>query len=153
MFKLNQYALSNTNMKKDIIPPLVEDIAIAIVQENDSPLAETLKSEEEWNVYIINLKKDKIHNVLVTSRGYGLLNGEERKTSTLRHYVEELPPNSYAIIEPIMQEVFPLSNEYWVSFYIDKTIFDKKFVFVPETISKDYMINIPLVNKKGIMIK
>ncbi|MFN4233361.1 MAG: hypothetical protein ACK4IK_01000 [Bacteroidia bacterium] len=140
-------------MKKDIIPPIVEDIAIAIVQENDSPLAETLKSEEEWNVYIINLKKDKIHNILVTSRGYGLLNGEERKTSTLRHYVEELPPNSYAIIEPIMQEVFPLSNEFWVSFYIDKTIFDKKFVFVPETISKDYMINIPLVNKKGIMIK
>lgn len=140
-------------MKKDIISPPVEDIAIAIVQENDSPLAETLKSEAEWNVYIINLKKDKIHNVLVTSRGYGILDGEERKTSTLRHYVEELPPNSYAIIEPIVQEVFPLSNEYWVSFYINRTIFDKKFVFVPETISKDYMINIPLVNKKGIMIK
>lgn len=140
-------------MKKDIITPLVEDIAIAIVQENDSPLAETLSSEAEWNVYIINLKKDKIHNVLVTSRGYGILDGEERKTSTLRHYVEELPPNSYAIIEPIIQEVFPLSNEYWVSFYIDRTIFDKKFVFVPETISKEYMINIPLINKRGIMIK
>lgn len=140
-------------MKKDIISPPVEDIAIAIVQENESPLAEALKSEAEWNVYIINLKKDLIHNVLVTSRGYGLLYGEERKTSTLRHYVEELPPNSYAIIEPIVQEVFPLSNEYWVSFYIDRTIFDKKFVFVPETISKDYMTNIPLINKKGIMIK
>ncbi len=140
-------------MKKDIISPPVEDIAIAIVQENESPLVEALKSEAEWNVYIINLKKDLIHNVLVTSRGYGLLDGEERKTSTLRHYVEELPPNSYAIIEPIVQEVFPLSNEYWVSFYIDRTIFDKKFVFVPETISKDYMTNIPLINKKGIMIK
>lgn len=140
-------------MKKDIISLPVEDIAIAIVQENDTSLVEVLKSEAEWNVYIINLKKDKIHNVLVTSRGYGQLDGQECRTSILRHYVEELPPNSYAIIEPIVQEVFSLNNEYWVSFYIDKNIFDKKFVFVPETISKEYMINIPLVNKKGIMIK
>jgi hypothetical protein len=140
-------------MKKDIINLPVEDIAIAIVLENESSLSDELQNDSEWNVYIINLKKDKIHNVIVTSRGYGLLDGEKRKTTTLRHYVEELPPNSFAIIEPIVQEVFPLNNEFWVSFYVDKIIFDKKFVFLPYTISKDYLINIPLINKKGVMIK
>ena len=56
-------------------------------------------------------------------------------------------------IEPIMEDVFSLSNEYWVSFYIDKIIYDKKFIFLPETISSEYFTQIPILNKRGVMIK
>ena len=38
-------------MKKDIHPPIVTDIAVAVVRE-ENELAET-----EWNVYLINFKK------------------------------------------------------------------------------------------------
>jgi hypothetical protein len=46
-------------MKKDIAPPVVEDIAVAVVQE-ENELAEKI-----WNVYLINLKKQDIEGVFV----------------------------------------------------------------------------------------
>lgn len=134
-------------MKKDITPPVVEDIAVAVVKEQNE-LAET-----EWNVYLLNLKKKQIEGVLVTSQGYGLLNDEDVKTSTLRHFLDELKPFSYSKIEPIVENLFGLNNEYWVSFYVDKVMYDKKYIFLPETIKEENFITIPLINKKGVMIK
>jgi hypothetical protein len=89
----------------------------------------------------------------VSSKGYGVINGEAVKTSTLRHFLNEVKPGSFMKIEPIMEDVFSLSNEYWVSFYIDKIIYDKKFIFLPETISSEYFTLIPILNKRGVMIK
>ena len=48
-------------MKKDIIHPPVEDIAVAIVKDLSD------KGETEWNVYLLNLKNEEIEGVLVTS--------------------------------------------------------------------------------------
>jgi hypothetical protein len=89
---------------------------------------------------------------LVSSKGYGQKNGEEVKTSTLRHFINDMPAKSYATIEPIMEDVFSLSNEYWVSFYVGSVIHDKKFIFLPETISEQFLTNVPVINKKGVMI-
>jgi hypothetical protein len=51
-----------------------------------------------------------------------------------------------------MEDVFALSNEYWVSFWVDDVMYDKKFIFLPETVTKDKMKPIPLLGKKGILI-
>ena len=134
-------------MKKDILPPPVEDIAVAVVKE-ENELAETI-----WNVYLINLKKEDIEGVLVTSQGYGMYNNEEVKTSTLRHFLDVVPKNSFQKIEPIVETVFGLNNEFWVSFYLHKVMYDKKYIFLPETIKEENFITIPLLNKKGVMIK
>jgi hypothetical protein len=135
-------------MKKDIHPPLVTDIALAIVKEVNE-LAETV-----WNVYLINLKKkETIEGVLVTSKGYGLLNGENVKTSTLRHFLDTIKPMSYAKVEPIMENVFGLNNEYWVSFFINKVMYDKKYVFLAESIKEENFIKIPVLDKRGVMIR
>ena len=134
-------------MKKDIIPQIVEDIAVAVVtEENDL-------GEKEWNVYLLNLKKEKIEGVLVTSKGYGSLDGEEVKTSTLRHFLDEVKAQSFVKIEPIVETVFGLNNEFWVSFYINKIMYDKKYIFLAESITPTNLITIPLINKKGVMIK
>lgn len=134
-------------MKKDIIHPVVEDVAVAIVRElND-------KGETEWNVYLLNLKEEEIEGVLVTSSGYGELDGEQRKTSTLRHFLDIIPGRSFAKIEPIMENLFGISNQYWVSFYLHKQIYDKKYVFLAESIKEENFITIPLIGKKGVMIK
>ncbi len=134
-------------MKKDIHPPEVKDIAITVVKESNE------NGEDVWNVYLLNLKNKPIEGVLVTSTGYGLIQGEGRKTSTLRHFLDTIPAKSFAKIEPIVEAVFGINNEYWVSFYINKVMHDKKYIFLAESISEANCINVPLLNKKGVMIK
>ncbi len=133
-------------MKKDIEIPVVKDVAIAVVKEQNELM------QDEWNVYLINLQDKPLQNVLVSSRGYGSINKEARKTSDLRHFLEEVEARSYQKIEPIIEEVFGLNNEYWVSFYQDNLMYDKKFIFLPETISAENLVNVPLLHKKGVVI-
>ena len=133
-------------MRKDIEIPIVTDIAVAIVAETNE------LNQEEWNAYIINLKSKPIEGVLISSRGYGELNNEKRKTSELRHFLDVMEPKSYKKIEPIIEDVFGLNNEYWVSFYLEHKMFDKKFIFLAESIRKENCINIPILNKKGVLI-
>ena len=96
-----------------------------------------------------------MEGIIVTSIGYGqnANTGEKIKTSMLRHCMEILLPGEAAKIEPIMEEVFGLSNEYWLSFWINDTMYDKKFVFLPESIQEKNMQMIPKINKKGVLIQ
>ncbi len=134
-------------MKKDIQFPQVEDIAVAVISETNNAGA------QDWYVYFLNLKDVDIYNVLVSSRGYGIFDEEEIKTSTLRHYFENIPAKSAVKVELIMENVFGLTNEYWVSFYVGKTIYDKKYIFLPESIIKENFIHIPILETEGVMIK
>lgn len=139
-------------MLRDIHRVTVEDIAIAIVPK-DKAIDDDSTEEVLWEVYILNLKQDPLENVIVASKGYGVFKGEDVKTSTLRHYLGTMAPLSYMLIEPIQENVFGLNNEYWLSFYIDREIFDKKYIFLPESISEKYFTPIPLLGKKGVMIR
>lgn len=132
-------------MIKDIIFPEVEDIAIAIVQD--------IEGLEEYDVYLINLKSSDIKNVMVVSTGYGLVNDKQIKTSTLRHFFDEVKQHDFIKIEPIQKEVFGLSNEYWLSFSLNNQLYDKQFIFLPETVVEFNFVTIPVVGKKGVLIK
>ncbi|MEO8761333.1 MAG: hypothetical protein ABI388_08265 [Bacteroidia bacterium] len=133
-------------MKAEDLIQQAEDIAVAIVPENS-------EDQNGWMVYLVNLKNNSLENVIVSSKGYGEIDNRNLQTSTLRHFMEKVEPHTYSKIEPIMEDVFCLANEYWVSFYINKTIYDKKFVFLPESIQENNFITIPFLNKKGVMIK
>ena len=134
-------------MLKDIPKLAVENIVVAVVKElND-------EGEMVWNAYLVNLYDQEISNVLVSSKGYGNFEGREVKTSVLRHLIGNIDPKDYAKIEPIMDNLFGLSNEFWVSFYLDKHIYDKKYIFLPETINESNFTMIPVLNKRGVMIK
>ncbi len=133
-------------MKKDLPDNIVENVSIAVVMESATPEAKT------WNVYLINLKNESIETVLVSSKGYGERDGEAVKTSTLRHSIGDVASHNYAMIEMIDEQVFGLTNEYWLSYYINGQIFDKKFIFVPESIVESNLIRIPVINKPGVMI-
>lgn len=133
-------------MIKDIHPLPVKDIAVAIIQEQNED------QELVWNVYLVNMKEKPIEGVLVTSTGYGMHQDKKVKTSTLRHFLDEVPPRSFQKIEPISESVFGLNNEFWVSFYINKVMYDKKFVFLAETIKEEYLTLVPIINERGVMI-
>ena len=134
-------------MLKDIPQLVVENIAVAIVHE---PNEEGILV---WNAYLVNLYDQKINNVLVSSKGYGTFEGRDVKTSVLRHLIGNVEAKDYAKIEPIMDNLFGLSNEFWVSFYLGKHIYDKKYIFLPETISESNFTLIPVLNKRGVMIR
>jgi len=134
-------------MRKDIHSPKVEGVAMAVVREPDDA------GEAAWYVYLINLRDDTLENVLVSSRGYGELEGEPRKTSEMRHFLQRLGPKSWARIERIVEDVFGLSNQYWLSFYIGRELHDKKYIFLPESISEEHFTNLPLMDKRGVMIE
>lgn len=132
-------------MKKDIEIPEVKNVTIAVAREK------TLFETYDWKVYLINNNDFQLENTLVSSTGYGEKDGKRQKTSTLRHFLETVPAKGTALVEPIDEKVFHLNNEYWVSYYVDGQIYDKKFVFVPETINEENLIYIKELEMEGIL--
>ncbi len=136
-------------MREELLGPKVEGVAFAVVQQLNED------KEQVYYVYLMNLREDIMEGIIVTSQGYGnnVETGEKVRTSKLRHSLEILLPNEAAKIEPIMEDVFGLSNEYWVSFWVNDDLYDKKFVFVAESISEKNMKMLPIIGEKGVMIK
>ena len=113
-------------MREELKGPKVENVSVALVE---IPLE---NNEKEYIVYLLNLRDDIIEGIIVASTGYGVnpKTGEEVKTSTLRRGIELMLPNEAARIEPIMPELFHLTNEYWVSFWIDDVMYDLSLIHI-----------------------
>lgn len=131
-------------MKKDIDFHPVTGVKLAIAKQETA-------NGVEWGVYIFNLNLIELKTIMITSKGYGILDGEKRQTSTLRHMIEELGPEEMAKIEPIDPAVFSLTNEFWVSYYILDQIFDKKFIFTPGSFDPANVQMIPELGLEGIL--
>ncbi|UKJ09118.1 hypothetical protein [Solitalea lacus] len=134
-------------MKKDLPENIVEDVAIVVALENESA------EGRSWNVYLLNLKNSPIETVLVNSKGYGKHDGKDVKTTLLRHVIGNVDSKDYAKIEAIDEQVFGLTNEYWLSFYHNGIMYDKKYIFLPESIIEDNFVKLPLIDKIGVMIR
>ena len=133
-------------MKKDIIFPTVEGISIAILKD------EVDSSSPLWQVYLINTNNYDIANVTICTHGYG--NNSEgifQETSTLRYFIQSVAAQQYELIEPIDVGVFHLNNEYWVSYFVGDLMYDKRFVFVPDTIMESNFTTIPLMGNMGVL--
>ncbi|MCB0787372.1 MAG: hypothetical protein KDB88_13105 [Flavobacteriales bacterium] len=133
-------------MKEDIVRPAVKGVAMAVTQHPDP------EGDLGWYVFLINTGEVPLENVLISSRGYGTVNGEKVETSEMRHYLENLGPRSWAKVERIMEEVFALNNQYWLSYYVDGVIHDKKYIFLPESINPEHFTDLPLMEERGVMI-
>jgi hypothetical protein len=135
-----------SHMKKDIPQHKVEDIALAIAPRDS-------EDDEFWDVYLVNLKNEMISNVLISSNGYGEISGEKMKTTTLRHFFEEIAPLSCTQIEPIQTRLFALNNEYMISFVLDDYMYDKTYIFVSGSIDSSHFTPVPFLGRKGVMIR
>ena len=132
-------------MKKDIPFYKVEGIKIAVARNRSQA------EDFDWFVYIINENPYPIDNVLITSKGYGYRDEEKVQTSTLRHHLTKVEADTYAVIERIDPAVFHLYSEYWVSYYVDGQIYDKKFIFVPDSIIEENLMKIEKLDMQGIL--
>ena len=111
-------------MKSDIKIPEVENVFLAAIHEWSDDFMEKI-----WNVYLINDSDFKIESIMVVSQAFGTLNGEMKKTSLLRHAFLEIPPVSSVKVEMIEKSVLQLNNEFMVTYFIENTLYDKKFIF------------------------
>ncbi|MFQ3576032.1 MAG: hypothetical protein SNJ77_06305 [Cytophagales bacterium] len=133
-------------MKSDIDFPKVSGVLVVVVLKKDDH-----SLENGWYAYILNRNEVEIKNVMVSSKGYGFINEEKRSTSVLRHFIGNIEPGGYALIEPISDDVLPLNNEFWVSYYMNESLFDKKFIFVPDSIVVENTFTIPELNLQGVV--
>jgi hypothetical protein len=134
-------------MLKDIERPKVTDVAMAIAPEAEP------EQEAAYMAYLINLGEATLENVLVRSSGYGVHEGNRYETTELRRFYPSIAPQSAIQIEPVIEEALVLSNQYWVSFYIGKVLYDRKYVFVPGSVDPTHYIDLPFVGTNGVMIK
>ncbi len=135
-------------MKKDIEIPIVKDVYVAAVLMTGDT------GEQQWWVHLINDSTSPLENVMIQSRGYSNLETKAGiKTATLRKVLKVLPAKSAAKLEPIMPEVFHLFNEYWVTFFEENTLKDRKFIFGPHTIEAAFQEDLPVVKDKGIIVR
>ena len=135
-------------MKEELLGPKVENVGVAVIQSISE------ENEKEYTVYLISMREDIMEGIIVASTGYGenTTTGEKIKTSTLRHGIEVLLPNEIAKIEPIMPEVFGLSNEYWVSFWVEDILYDKRFVFPAESLIEENFKYLDVFKRKGVLL-
>jgi hypothetical protein len=133
-------------MKKDIQIPEVSNVYVAVVKELNVEL-----QCEDWNAYIINSKDIDLEMILIVSKGYDEDKGVE--TVVLRHKIEKLPANSFAKIELIQDEVLKLTNLFNVTFFEENKMFEKKYVFEKGTIKEGNLRQIPMLNKRGVLVK
>ncbi|WP_421808477.1 hypothetical protein [Flagellimonas sp.] len=129
-------------MKKDIEIPVAKDVHVAVIREwNEEFLS------KDWNAYLINNRSDTIEMTIVVSKGFD----GDKKTSTMRHGIGVLGPNSFKKIELLQEEVLALNNEFFVTFFAENKLFEKRCLFPKHSIKENHLRAIPIIDKEGIL--
>lgn len=131
-------------MKKDIEIPEVRDVFMAVVREENPDFRSM-----DWNAYLINEGDTPIDTVLIVTRGYT----DSQATSTMRHSLKELPPQSFAKVEFLQDEVLALNNEFSVSFFSEGKMLHKNFVFRKNSINEKATRDVPVMGKRGVVVR
>ena len=136
-------------MKQDISFDPVEGVSVAVIPDEQ---ALTPEGQSIWQVYLLNHNPFPLQNVIINAYGYGQqADGDKVRTSTLRFLFEEVAAHTAVSVEPLDSALFHLNNQYWVSYYRGNQIFDKKFIFVPDSIVADNFTHIALLDKVGVL--
>ncbi|MFT4833239.1 MAG: hypothetical protein ACI815_002904 [Psychroserpens sp.] len=129
-------------MKKDIEIPIAKEVFVAIVHEwNDDFLS------KDWNAYIINNRSAQIDMVLIVTKGYD----KNKKTSTMRHGIGLVGAKSFEKIEMVQEDVLALDNEFFVTFFADDKLYERRYIFEKNTVNEQNLINIPIIEKEGVL--
>lgn len=134
-------------MKSDIKFREVDGVAVAVVPDFGDQAVPVYES------HLLNLKEDPITNVFIRASGKGLNEKEGVKTATMRKLVEEIPPQSSIKVDIFEREAADLLNEYWISFWYNNYLYDRKYTFAPGSISEDHYIFLPILERVGVIME
>jgi hypothetical protein len=131
-------------MKKDIEIPEVENVVLAITEEPN----DIFKTKDHY-VYLINKKDHQLEMVLIVSSG----SDKTRETSKMRHKIEVLPPQSFAKVELMQEDILALDNHFKVSFFENNRLMEKEFILKKNSFKEGALRHIKLLDKRGITLK
>ena len=140
--------ISRNDMKKDITIPTVENIFLAAIHEWSDDFMDKV-----WNVHLINDSDFNLESVMVVSKAFGTIDGEMKKTSSLRHAFVEVPAISTVKVEMIENSVLQLNNEFMVTYFIGSTLYDKKFIFKANNINEQLVEEVPILFVDGVVVR
>lgn len=135
-------------MKKDIKIPEVENVFFAAVQEWSDDFLENI-----WNVYLVNDSDFDLESVMVVSKAFGTIAGEMKKTSLLRHAFVQIPSVSVVKVEMVEKSLLELNNEFMVTYFIENTLYDKKFTFIKNAINEKNVEEVPILFVDGVIVR
>jgi hypothetical protein len=135
-------------MKSDIVIPKVENVFLAAIQEWSDDFMEKV-----WYIYLVNDSDFDLDGVMVVSKAFGTIDGEMKKTSLLRHAFPNVPSVSVVKVEMVEKSVLALNNEFMVTYFIGSTLYDKKFIFRAQTITPDYVEEVPILFVDGVIVR
>jgi hypothetical protein len=135
-------------MKKDIIIPTIENVFLAAVQEWSDDFMEKV-----WYAYLVNDSDFNLDGVMIVSKAFGTIDGEMKKTSLLRHAYVEVPAVSVVKIEMLEKSVLTLNNEFMLTFFIGDKLYDRKFIFRANSITPDYVEEVPILFVDGVVVR
>lgn len=135
-------------MKSDITIPTVENVFLAAVQEWSDDFMEKV-----WYIYLVNDSDFNLDSVMVVSKAFGTIDGEMKKTSLLRHAFMQVPAVSVVKVEMVEKSVLQLNNEFMVTYFIGNTLYDKKFIFRAQSITPDYVEEVPILFVDGVIVR
>lgn len=131
-------------MKKDIEIPIAKDVHIAAVHEWNEEFL-----EKNWNTYLINDRRTPIEGVIAVSNGYE----GDRKTSTIRHGLGDIPAKDYKKIEVLQEDLLEFNNEFFVTYFADNKLYEKRFLFRKNSIHEDNFTLLPVMDLEGVMAR
>jgi hypothetical protein len=131
-------------VKEDIEIPIAKDVYVAIVHEWNKEFL-----SQDWNTYIINNRSTPIEMVLIVSKGFD----GEVKTSTLRYAFGKIDGKGFEKIEMVQEEVLRLTNEFFVTYYADNKLYEKRFLFEKDSVNEQNTVHIPILEMDGILAK
>ena len=138
-------------MKQHLPPSTVANVVVAI-----APREDRTANDDLWDMYLINLRDEPMVNVLITSQGYGIIDGSDKTTTVLRHFHPKLAPGEVARIEPVQPALFGITNEYWVSFNDgseDGPMLDRKYIFRAGTLGENKLVEVPGMGRMGVYLR
>lgn len=106
-------------------------------------------SATDWYAYVLNQGPRPLEMVLVVSEGHD----RSRKTSKMRHSISLLPALSFAKVELVLEEVLSLNNVFFVTYFADNKLYEKRFVFEKQDLATLKLSPVPLLKKDGIFVK
>jgi len=109
--------------------------------------------EKVWYAYLVNDSDFNLDSVMIVSKAFGTIDGEMKKTSLLRHAFIKIPAVSVVKIEMLEKSVLALNNEFMLTFFIGNTLYDRKFIFRANTITPEYVEEVPILFVDGVIVR
>jgi hypothetical protein len=98
---------------------------------------------------VLNDRTLDIEMVMVVSKGFK----GEKKTSTMRHAIGVIKAKSFEKIEVVQEDVLAFNNEFFVTYYADNKLYEKRFMFDSGTVIVSNLEPIPIIEKEGVLAK